>query len=367
MLENLDQNTILIAAGGLVLAVLAGIGLSALFLRKPRTDDGMVTALADLARANAELQGRLSQIANDQQAGRAELQKSMNERLDAVTKRVGDSLGEQTQRTAQSLQTLNERLALIDAAQKNISELSGEVTGLKQILSNNQARGAFGEMQIEEIISDILPANAFKFQTALSNGSIPDALVSMPKAPGPVPVDSKFTLPSYRNYIDSNDPDSKKTAARAFKADIKKHINDISDKYLIAGETADLALMFVPSEAVYATIHVDFADLIDFARKKRVFLVSPTTLMAMLTAIRAVMRDAEMHKQAAEIQKVVGLMLDDVKLLDKRVGNLRTRFVQANEDINDIETSTRRITSRGQRVREVEFDETDLKSIEPPN
>lgn len=353
-------------AGLLLLALLAGAGIAALIFRRQRPDTEVTTAIADLARANAELQGRLAQIATDQQSGRAELQKTVNERLDAVTKRVGDSLGEQTQRTAQSLQTLNERLALIDAAQKNISELSGEVTGLKQILSNKQARGAFGEVQLKDVIESLLPPSAYDFQSTLSNSKRPDALVLLPQPPGPVAVDAKFPLEAYRRLVDANDDAAKLTASRAFTTDVKKHLEAISEKYLIPGETADTALMFVPSEAVYATIHADFPDLVEHGRARKVLVVSPTTLMAILNTVRAVLRDAEMHKQAHLIQAEVGKMVDDVRRLDDRVEKLQKHFDMAVRDVGQIRTSTGKIISKGEKIAEVDLDDDTPSRALPP-
>ncbi|MEE2525491.1 DNA recombination protein RmuC [Hyphobacterium sp. HN65] len=364
MAETIDPGFLPYAAGLLVLAVLAGAGLAALLFRKNKGDDGVAAAIAELSRANAELQGRLTQIANDQQSGRTELQKSMNERLDAVTKRVGDSLGEQTQRTAQSLQTLNERLALIDAAQKNISELSGEVTGLKQILSNKQARGAFGEVQLKDVIESLLPPSAFDFQHTLSTGKRPDALIILPQPPGPIAVDAKFPLEAYRNLVGATDEATKLSASRAFTADVKKHLDAIAGKYLIPGETADTALMFVPSEAVYATIHADFPDLVDHGRARKVLVVSPTTLMAILNTVRAVLRDAEMHKQAHLIQAEVGKMVDDVRRLDDRVDKLQRHFDMAVRDVSDIRISTGKIIAKGEKIAEVDLeDETPGKAL----
>ena len=366
MPDIIDSASWPILAGLILLALLAGAGLAAFIFRRPRQDTTVTAAIADLARANAELQGRLAQIANDQQSGRAELQKTMHERLDVVTKRVGDSLGEQTQRTAQSLQTLNERLALIDAAQKNISELSGEVTGLKQILSNKQARGAFGEVQLRDVIESLLPPSAYDFQSTLSSGKRPDALILLPQPPGPIAVDAKFPLEAYRNLVDATDDATKLTASRAFTADVKKHLDAIGDKYLIPGETADTALMFVPSEAVYATIHADFPDLVDYGRARKVLVVSPTTLMAILNTVRAVLRDAEMHKQAHLIQAEVGKMVDDVRRLDDRVEKLQRHFDMAVRDVDQIRTSTGKIIAKGEKIAEVDLDDdTPAKALPP--
>ncbi|MCF8879627.1 DNA recombination protein RmuC [Hyphobacterium sp. SN044] len=352
-MDGLDTTTLAIIAGIVILGILAGLGLGALLLRrKPDTSES-----AAIAAQLSQLQGRLDQFASSATSGQEGLRKAMDERLDAVTKRVGDSLGESVEKTQGALRHLYERLALIDSAQKNISELSGEVTGLKAILSNKQARGAFGEVQLKDVVSSLLPPSAYDFQATLSSGVRPDALIRMPNPPGSVAVDAKFPLEAYRALVDASDDAAKLTAQRAFVSDVKKHLSAISEKYLIPGETAEHALMFVPSEAVYATIHADFPDLVDVSLSKKVLIVSPTTLMAILNTVRAVLRDAEMHKQAAEIQKAVGLMLRDVELLGTRVDKLRTHFNQANKDIDDIETSAKRITSRGERIAEVELED----------
>lgn len=347
----MEIETLLILAAVAVLALLAGAGLA---LALPRGGGREAAALEEKL---AQLQGRLDQFASSASQGQEGLRKALEERLDAVTKRVGDSLGESTKTTAETLQNLNERLALIGEAQRTIADLSGEVVGLKQILSNKQARGAFGEVQLRELIEDLLPPDAYTFNTALSNGRQPDAFIRLSGPPGDIAIDAKFPLESWRALAEAPDEAAKITAGRAFSADVKKHIKDISERYVIPGETADSALMFVPSEAVYAAIHADFADIVDYGRQRRVHIVSPTTVMALLTAIRAVLRDARMHEQAGLIQKAVGEMMKDVERLDDRIGRLKTHFRQANEDIDQIEISTRKITSKGEKIAEVRLED----------
>ncbi len=357
MPESFDPVFMALIGGLVLVAALGGAGLAALLLRKPKTDDGLKERLAELSQTQAALQGRLDQMAQSSQSGQEGLRKSMDERLDAVSKRVGDSLNQSQEKSTEALRHLYERLAIIDSAQKNISELSGEVTGLKQILSNKQARGAFGEVQLKDVVSSLLPPSAYEFQATLSNGKRPDALILLPNPPGPVAVDAKFPLEAYRALTEAEDEASRLTAQRAFTADVKKHLADIAEKYLIAGETSDTALMFVPSEAVYATIHADFPDLVDLGRKKRVLIVSPTTLMAILNTVRAVLRDAEMHKQAHLIQAEVGKMMDDVRRLDDRVEALGRHFAQAEKDIRLIQTSTDKIVRKGEKIAEVELED----------
>lgn len=365
MPESLDPVLLAVIGGALVLAVLAGAGLAALVLRKPQTDETLQARLVELSQIQSALQGRMELLAQTSQTGQEGLRKSMDERLDAVSKRVGDSLNQSQEKSTEALRHLYERLAIIDNAQKNISELSGEVTGLKQILSNKQARGAFGEVQLKDVVSSLLPPSAYEFQATLSNGRRPDALILMPNPPGSVAVDAKFPLEAYRALTEAADENAKLTAQRAFTADVKKHLTDIAEKYLIAGETSDTALMFVPSEAVYATIHADFPDLVDLGRKKRVLIVSPTTLMAILNTVRAVLRDAEMHKQAHLIQAEVGKMMDDVQRLDARVEALDRHFAQAEKDIRLIKTSTEKIVRKGEKIAEVELEDADQTAALP--
>jgi DNA recombination protein RmuC len=363
--DSLDPIVIAFLVALLVLTALAGAGLAALVLRKPKSDPHLDGKLAELSQIHATLQGRLEQMAQTSQSGQEGMRKSMDERLDVVSKRVGDSLTQSQEKSTAALRHLYERLAVIDSAQKNISELTGEVTGLKQILSNKQARGAFGEVQLKDVVSGLLSPNAYEFQATLSNGKRPDALILLPDPPGPVAVDAKFPLEAYRALVDAPDEAAKLTAQRAFTADVKKHLTAISDKYLIAGETSDTALMFVPSEAVYATIHADFPELVDLGRKKRVLVVSPTTLMAILNTVRAVMRDAEMHKQAHLIQAEVGKMMRDIELLDERVGKLQRNFEIAGKAISEIRTSTDRILRKGEKIAEVELEDDDQPTALP--
>ena len=361
MPASFDPVSLAVFRGLILLAAVGGAVLARLFAAPAKVDDtlneGLKERLTELGQMQAALQGRMEQMDKSNQTGQAGMRKSLDERLDSVSKKVGDSLVQNQENSTKALRHLYERLAVIDNAQKNISELTGEVTGLKQILSNNQARGAFGEVQLKDVISGLLPPNAYEFQHTLSNGKRPDALILLPDPPGPVAVDAKFPLEAYRQLADAPDDETRKTARRAFTTDVKKHLTDIADKYLIAGETSDTALMFVPSEAVYATIHADFPDLVELGRKKRVLVVSPTTLMAILNTVRAVMRDAEMHKQAHLIQSEVGKMMDDVHRLDTRVEALDKHFAMAEKDIRLIRTSAEKIMKKGERIAEVEFDE----------
>ncbi len=316
---------------------------------------GLRETLARLAEGQTMLDTRVQTLASGSQTAGDSLRRTLDERLDAVTKRLGEGLADTQRRTGESLSKLNERLAVIDSAQANIKALTGEVTGLQALLANKQQRGAFGEIQMQDLVRTFLPPNAFGFQETLGNGARVDCLIKLPNPPGPVAVDAKFPLEAWRAYAQADDAALRETAARALRTDVTRHLKAIAEKYLIAGETADTALMFVPSEAVYATIHADFPDLIDKSFKARVMIVSPTTFMATLNTMRAVMKDARMREQTHVIQREVGLLGEDVARLDVRVEKLQTHFDQASRDVKDIRTSTDKITRRAQRIDEAQL------------
>ncbi len=305
-----------------------------------------------LAAQQSELSGRLQQS-----------QATVGERLEALAKRLGDGLAQQTEKTGLSLKGLEARLAVIDSAQKNITELSRQMVGLQDILSNKQARGKFGQIRLEDLVRDALPPNAYAFEHTLSNGNRVDCLVRLPSPPGGIAIDSKFPLEAYRALRASSNDAEKVQAERAFKRDFSIHVKDIAEKYLVPGETADWAVMFLPSEAIYAEAHANFPALVDDAHRRHVAIVSPTTLMATLNTVRAILKDAEMKEQAGLIQLEVERMMNDVRLLDERVGKLRTHFRQAGEDIDGIAVSSRKITDRGDKIKNVQLEDT---SEDPP-
>jgi DNA recombination protein RmuC len=280
---------------------------------------------------------------------------------------MGESLQKSAKETAKSVTELTERLTVIDKAQDNITKLSSEVVGLQHILDDKQARGAFGEVQLEAIVADALPASAYEFQSVLSNGKRADCLIKLPNPPGSVVVDSKFPLTAYRNMLNASDDAGRKAAAKQLSDDVKKHIRDIADRYIIPGETADSALMFLPSEAVYAELHANHPAIIELSYKSRVYIVSPTTMMATLTTVRAVLRDVEMRKQAGVIQTEVGTMLKDVERLSDRVAKLRKHFDQADEDIRQIGISSGKIQTRGTRIHELDLGESDGGALPVPD
>ena len=334
----------------------AALGALAVFVLRGRgdTQDPQVT---ELARQQTELMGRLAAMADAQQQTRVELTQTLHERLEAVSHRMGQSLETSAQKTAETLGTLTTRLNVIDEAQKNITELSTQVVGLQDILANRQARGAFGEVQLKDIVTNALPPSAYSFQTTLGNGTRADCVIQLPNPPGPIAIDAKFPLDAYHALRNAKDEGERAAAARQFRTDLTKHVNAIAEKYIVPGETAESALMFLPSEAVYAELHASFPEVLTRSYQARVWIVSPTTLMATLNTVRAVLKDVEMRKQAGVIQKYVALLLGDVTRLNDRVGSLERHFSQAGKDIGDIRKSADAISSRGEKIEAVEMGE----------
>ncbi|MBP5399654.1 MAG: DNA recombination protein RmuC [Alphaproteobacteria bacterium] len=330
-------------------------------------------------KSQAELSGRLMQMSehNSFEQNKIEqaiaeqklsLLKIIDEKLLQVTQNVGTGLQQSTAKTNETLLALRERLATIDAAQKKISSLSEQVVSLQEILSNKQARGAFGEIQMQDLVSSILPPSAYEFQVVLSNQKRADCVLKLPNPPGKIVVDSKFPLESYQALQNANSEHERLEAERFFRASVIKHIKDISEKYIIAGETAESAMMFLPAESVYAELHARFVDVVEFSFKQKVWIVSPTTLMATLNTVRAILKDAHMREQAGVIQKEVSNLVDDVNRLDERVDNLAKHFEQANKDIGEIRTSSAKIVKRIDKIEEIEFvEDAETKVIQQKN
>lgn len=316
--------------------------------------------LASLGEANMQEQSRLFAALNEQKLA---VLKLMDEKLLAVTKSVGDGLQQSTAKTNETLTALRERLARIDAAQQKISSLSEQVVSLQEVLSNKQARGAFGEIQLNDLVSSILPPNAYVFQAQMGNGKKADCLLNLPNPPGAIVIDAKFPLESYYALRRAQNDREKLEAERFFKASVLKHVKDISEKYIIPGETAESALMFLPSEAIYAELHANFIDAVEASYKAKVWIVSPTTLMATLNTVRAILKDARMREQAGVIQKEVGVLIDDISRLDERVENLSRHFKQAGDDIEQIKTSSGKITRRIQKIEAVELGEEERPAL----
>ena len=347
-----------------VIAVVAVAFLlaAALGFRAERARAETARRVARFDEAAEKLLAAQSELAGGQQMA----QSGMNQRLDAITKRLDEGLSKQTEKTGQTLRQLHERIAVIDVAQKNLIELSQQVVGLQDILSNNQARGAFGEIQLNDIVTSALPPSAYAFQVKLGNGRVADCVLRLPNPPGSIAIDAKFPLESYRALREAKDEAAKTRATRAFSADVSKHVRDIAERYIVPGETAESALMFLPSEAVYAELHARFAAVVEDSYRRRVWIVSPTTLMATLNTVRAVLKDARMREQAGVIQTEVLKMLTDVERLDKRVGNLQRHFAQATDDVQEIRTSTEKVARRANRIEELQIGEDEPPADLPP-
>ena len=354
-----------------IVAVLIGLGLTAYALarvgaalrhteQQRQAKDGGETLLLDsklreLAAAQNEIAGRFSQAIESQAKSQSELQRAVAERLEALDKRLGDNLKETASKTAETLGGLQTRLTVIDEAQKNLTDLSGQVVSLQQILTNKQARGAWGQGQMENIIRDALPVGVYEFQATLSNKNRPDCLIRMPGSASAIVIDSKFPLESFAVLKNAATEGEKRLAEARVRADIGKHVRDIAEKYLIAGETQSPAIMFVPSESLYAELHDSFSDVLQKAQRAQVIVVSPNILLLAINTVQTVMKDARMRDQASLIQKEVGLLLNDVRLLADRVNKLQTHLGQADGDIKNIQTSTGKIAGRAERIERVEL------------
>ena len=310
--------------------------------------------MAELARAQTDAAARLEAMIRMLGDRQSQLQHAVNERLDSVSYRLGDSMQKTTQSTTENLQKLNERLAVIDSAQKNITELATQVTSLQSVLSNKQSRGAFGQGRMEAIVQDGLPKGAYAFQHTLSNRTRPDCCVFLPDKRLLV-IDAKFPLESVTAYRDAKTDEERKAAAQRLRTDIGKHVADIAEKYLIPGETQEMALMFVPSESVYAELHDGFDDVVQKAYRARVVVVSPSLLMLAIQVVQQIQKDARMREAADQIRDEVGRLVKDVGLLGERIRKLQTHFNQANEDVRQSMVSIEKIESRGERITQVEL------------
>jgi len=363
MMENLAP----LAAA--VMIVLAGLALLAslvvIAVRALRRHDAEAAdkQLVELARLQAETAVRIEGM-RDLLAGRqAELQRAVNERLDSVSHHLNQSMTTSRQHTVESLQKLNERLVVIDNAQRNITDLASQVTSLQGVLTNKQQRGAFGQGRMELIVQDALPKGCYEFQLTLSNKSRPDCAVFLPDR-RPLVIDAKFPLEAITAFREAKSDEERKQAAARLRQDLGRHVGTIADKYLIPGETQDLALMFVPSESIYADLHDGFDDIVQKAFRSKVVIVSPSLLMLAIQVVQQIQRDARMREAADQIHAEVGHLMDDLKRLHERVAKLQQHFGQANEDVRQILISAEKIERRGTRIQEVEFEGEDRPAAE---
>ncbi|GAA0305208.1 DNA recombination protein RmuC [Rhodovulum strictum] len=365
-----------IGAGGIAALVILVVTLLILAVRRA----GQSAALAEpliyqmdqltrrveaLGEGQHRLAGGLTHVSEAQAASQANMLRLMEARLSQVTEQMNQNLEGASRRTAHSLGELQQRLVTIDKAQANIEKLSGDVLSLQDILSNKQTRGAFGEIQLHDIVGKALPKDSYGMQVTLSNGKRADCLIHLPNPPGPIVIDSKFPLEAYEALRRAETQWELNEAAKQLRVSVRAHIRAISEKYILEGETADGALMFLPSEAVYAELHANFPELVREGFEARVWIVSPTTCMATLNTMRAILKDARMREQAGAIRKTLKQLHRDVELVVERVGKLNTHFGQARADLESIGTAAERAGKRAARLDNFDFEdlETDAPRV----
>lgn len=354
----------LVGAGGLLLAILL---LLTVLKRAGRSAavaeilaqqmSGMSQRVQSISDGQHQLFGGLTSVSEAQAQQQTKTIQLMEKRLQAVTESLNQNLSSSARNTAQSLGELQQRLKTIDKAQENITKLSGDVLSLQDILSNKQTRGAFGEIQLNDIVSKALPSDSYAFQHTLSNGRRADCLIYLPNPPGPIVIDSKFPLEPYERLRAAKTESDLAAAARELRVAVKAHIKAISDRYIIEGETADGALMFLPSEAVYAELHANFPEIVREGFAARVWIVSPTTCMATLNTMRAILKDARMREQAGAIRTTLRQLHRDVELVVERVDKLNTHFGQARADLEGISTAAERAGKRAAKLDNFDFEE----------
>lgn len=322
-----------------------------------------------ILRAQAEIAGRMQTMAEIFGSRQSDMTRTLAERLDGMSTRVGQSILDTTKDTKQSLAALAERLAVIDRAQGRISDLAGEVVRLQDILANKQTRGAFGQGRMEAIVMDALPPGAYSFQATLSNGKRPDCLVSMPNGAPSLAIDAKFPLEAWVAFREAADDAHRLFAAQRFRRDMDVHVKAIAEKYLVPGETQDTAFLFVPSESIFGELHEHFDDVVQKGYRARVVIVSPSLLMLSIQVVQAILKDARMRKEAGRIQEEVRFLMQDLTRLDARVAALKTHFTQAGRDVDQILVSTEKLLSRGERIDLVDLgrDERDERSPQVPS
>ena len=349
-------------------AVLAVLALLVLILRAAGRSATMAAPLMReiswlgqrvqaLGEGQERLAGGLHHVSENQAHSQTAMLQLMEKRLAEVQRAMGESLNGTATRTAHSLGELQQRLMTIDKAQANIEKLSGNVLNLQDILANKQARGAFGEIQLNDIVQKALPSDAYTMQATLSNGKRADCLIHLPNPPGPIVIDAKFPLEAYEALRRADNPRAVTEAQAQLRAAVRVHIKAISEKYILDGETADGALMFLPSEAVYAELHANFPEVVRDGFTARVWIVSPTTCMATLNTMRAVLKDARMREQAGAIRTTLRQLHRDVELVVERVEKLSTHFNQARADLDGISTAAERAGKRAARLDNFDFEE----------
>lgn len=364
----------------LAVLVVAVIALAVIVIRAQRReddpDDGRIEQrMMEMMQAQQLLVGKVDTVSKQQvesakavtdtvSRSQANLSQTLGERLAKVETEMSKNLASSSKETAESLAGLKERLETIDKAQDNIKALSEQVVSLQHVLDDNPARGAFGEVQLADIVESMLPSFAYQMQAMLLNGKQVDCLIKLPDPPGPISVDAKFPLKAYQELLAADNQIDRDKAGKQLANDTKKHIKDIAEKYVGQAidddtSTAENALMFIPSEAVYGELHANHPSVIAESHRRKVYLVSPTTLMATLTTVRAILRDVEMRKQASVIQREVSVLLTDIGRLNTRVSSLDRHFDQAARDIEDIKKSSTKIVSRGDKIESLDLGDSD--------
>ena len=321
------------------------------------TNKHLQDVLKDLSANQQQIVGSIKVITDTQTTSQAAIIKHVESRLEEIQKSISSSLSGSSVKTAQTLGELQQRLQTIDKAQTNIEKLSGEVLGLQEILSNKQARGIFGEIQLKDIVSKALPSDSYDFQFTLSNGKRADCIIYLPEPQGNIVIDSKFPLEAYNSMITNTNEVDRNRNIQQFQSSIKTHIKDISEKYIIEGETADGAILFLPSEAIYAELHANFSKLVNEGFESRVWIVSPTTLMATLNTMRAILKDERLRRQTSHIRAELDLLYKDMLRLEGRIINLDKHFNLASKDVDEIKISAKKASKRVFNIERFEFEE----------
>ncbi|MGC9446346.1 DNA recombination protein RmuC [Cereibacter johrii] len=358
------DDPLVLGVGGALVAILFLVLILRAAGRAARMVEPMLNELGWLGQqvqmlsdGQERLAGGLHHVSEAQASTQGAMLQLMERRLAEVQRGMAESLHGTSLRTARSLGDLHQRLETIDRAQANIEKLSGDVLGLQDILSNKQTRGAFGEIQLHDIVQKALPSDSYTMQATLSNGKRADCLIHLPEPPGPIVIDSKFPLEAYEALRAAENPAAQMEAQRMMRVALRAHIRAIAEKYILEGETADGAMLFLPSEAVYAELHANFGDIVREGFAARVWIVSPTTCMAVLNTMRAVLKDARMRAQAGAIRRELAELGREIDRLTDRVGNLDRHFTQAARDVEEIRISAGKAGKKARRLDNFDFEE----------
>tara|TARA_Y100000817_G_scaffold168289_1_gene131531 strand:+ start:27 stop:1109 length:1083 start_codon:yes stop_codon:yes gene_type:complete len=338
----------------LLLLTIFLIALYVMLSQNKRSHNSSETEISELIKQNNELDLKIRTLTDLFNGNHDRLNNSINEVKDKINEKVQEELKQSREKTHEDLTKLSERLAVIDNAQKNITDLSNNVIDLQGILSNKQQRGAFGQARMESIIADSLPSALYSFQYTLSNSKRPDCIIRMPNSDELVVIDSKFPLESFDELRSSKTTEDKKKASAKIKVDVSKHVNDIAEKYKIPGEVREPLIMFIPSESVYADLYESFGDLIQKSYRSGITIVSPNTLMLTVQTLQTLIRDAQMQKQLGIIKTEVGNVLIDIERLNSRVQDLQKHFNLASQDIEKITVSSKKIVTSGRKLNVLE-------------